>query len=718
MYKLILLILFIVSTGHTSPSDFLDLNDIADPDLRNLYEQASDSYEQKSLGKALLYYKDFIEKDNDSPFSKHAVIKIDRILDSIKQATNPDAMYKNLSRKHSILRQKICFETAKNILENYPSKKIFFATKKLLKKYLSDVTLRLKVSYVADIDTKLKYLGLTGTDASPFHKFSFGNKIYLKKIGDRLLFYKLTNYDTALKEIELTHFDSLPYLLLQKNEKETLRKFRADVTHIILQKTIPAYFYLDSIEKKTGQTCFGSIRENSDSQIFLDFPIQREVKTGIFNKDDISSDSTFSVSDEISVYEKHVLTFDPNNKNALYVAKLNRFVKKNLWTEALGLYYLLEKNNLIDSSNAKFQAILTQIRDNILIQSTPNHLLEKGLFYLQNDCFLSGWEELVSIINTYPFAKEAVTAHNLMIEESRKTENNFFITSASPIFLPINFMGYNESSDGEELFQINYKKRSYFLKKDQAKGGFRITDIQENLLENFNPDLNALDKKIIRHIKVESEYLSKTKLTPNKTADNGAKVYFELHDRLTGKTYPGYMVLDKITKTDGTIIYGTVNQRKKDYLIYQGLETTDPVVMKKQKIQRFKIKTYQDKDNLKYLEKFLGKINFSELIKYYALEKQQKPQPKIFSDASLAETPKPDSERISKNAAEKEIVPKKKKKTAQKKKGIQKKDIPVDKKNDTNIFNLKLRKLLIKALAVLIVTWLFFMGYKMFKSMR
>ncbi len=717
MYKLMILILFIVSAGHTSTTPFLDSNDIADPALRDLYEQATDSYEQKHLGKALLYYKDFIEKDNESKFSKHASTKIDRLLDSIKQATDPDTMYKTLSKKHSILRKKICFETAKNIIENYPSKKIFFATKKLLRKYLSNVTLRLKVIYVADIDTKLKYLGLTGTDVSSFHKFSFGDKIYLKKIGDRLLFYELTNYNTELQEIELTHFDSLPYLLLQKNEKETLRKFRTDMTHIILQKTIPAYFYLGSIEKNSGQTYFGSTRENGDTQIFLDFPIQQEIKTGVFSKNDISQSSTFSISDEVSVYEKHILTFSPDNKDDLYLAKLNRFVKKNLWTEALGSYYLLEKNNLIDSSSEKFHTILTQIRDNILIQSTPNHLLEKGRFYLRNDCFLSGWEELVSIINTYPFAEEAVVAHNLLIEESRKIENNFFITSASPISFPINFMGYNESSDTEELFQINYKKRSYFLKKDQAKGKFRIIDIQEKLLETFNPDLNALDKKIIRHIKVESEYLSKIKLTPNQTADNGAKVYFETHDRLTGKTYPGYMLLDKITKTDGTIIYGTVTQREKDYLIYQGFETTNPFIIKKHSVKHFTSNTHKDRDSLKYLEKFLGKINFSELIKYYALEKQ-KNQPKTLINDSPSQTPQPDSKQIAKNTAKKEIVLKKKNRTAQKNRVIQKKSIPVDKKNDTNIFNLKLRKLVIKILATLLVIWLVFMGYKMFKSMR
>jgi len=714
MCRIILFLFLIVSAGYATPPGFLDLNDIADPDLRHIYEQASDSYEQKDLGKALLYYKDFIEKDNDSIFSKHAVTKIDRILDSIKQTTNPDTMYKTLSQKHSILRQKICFEIAKNILENYPSKKIFFATKQLLKKYLSDVTLRLKISYVADTDTKLKYLGQVKTNSSLFHKFSFGNKTYLKKIGDALLFYKLTNYDAALEEIELTHFDSLPYFLLQKNENVTLRKFRANMTHIILQNTIPAYFYLDSIEEKTGRTCFGSVRENSDSQILLDLPIQQKIKTVIFDKDDLSNSSDFSISDKESIYEKHILTLKTDNKNDQYLTKLNRFVKKNLWTEALGLYYELEKNNLVDSSNEKFQTIFSLIRENVLSQSIPNHMLEKGLFYMQNDCFLSGWEELVAIVNTYPFAQETVSAHNLMIKESRKTENNFFITASAPIPFPISFMGYNKSSNEEELFQINYKKQSFFLKKDQAKGGFRIVDIQEKLFEKFNPDLNALDKTIIRHIKVESEHLSKIKLTPNQTIDNGAKVYFETQDRLTGKTYPGYMVLDKIAKIDGTIIYGIVKQQQKDYVIYPRFKTTQPIFVKKQDIQRLKTKTYQDKDHLEYLEKFLGKINFSELIKYHTLEKQLNAQPQTPPDNETIE--QPDEE--PKTTTEKEIVPKKKKETVQKNKTISKKPIPIEKKNGIKTSNLKQRKLVIKLLALLIVVWLIFMGYKMFKSMR
>ncbi len=503
MYKLIFLILLIASTGYSSFSDYLDLNDIPDPDLREIYRQATDSCDQKSIGKALLYYKDFAAKDNDSPFSRSAAVKINRILDIVDRTTVPETMYKTLSKKYSGLREKICFEIAKNILENYPSKRTFFATKKLLRNYLSNLTLRLKISYIANPTSELKYLGQVETGSESLHKFSFDGQTYLRKVNDNLLFYKLTSYDPTKKEIELTPFDNQPYLLLQKNDKETLRKFKTNITNIILQKTIPAYFYLDSITKNTGKTYFGATRENGDSGISLDFPLRQKIKTIIFDKNDLSAVTAFSVSDKLSVYEKPIPTFDPNDKDKLCIAKLNRLIENNLWTEALGLYYLLERNNLLDSSNESLQAMLIRIRSNVISQSVPAHLLKKGIFYLKNDCFLHGWEELITIINTYPFAKETVYAHNILLEESRKEENNFFLTSANPIPFPISFMGYNKSSNAEELFQINYKQHSYFLKKGQTKGGFKILGLREEPFEKFNTDLNALDKKIIRRIKVE-----------------------------------------------------------------------------------------------------------------------------------------------------------------------------------------------------------------------
>ncbi len=196
-------------------------------------------------------------------------------------------------------------------------------------------------------------------------------------------------------------------------------------------------------------------------------------------------------------------------------------------------------------------------------------------------------------------------------------------------------------------------------------------------------------------------------------------MYFELYDRLTGKTYPGYILLDKIIKNDGTIIYGIATKNKRDYLIYKGLSTTNPVIVKKQNIKFAGINTRQDKNDLKYLEKHLGKINFEELIKYYASEKQNLAESKTSpATADISRTaPEQIVKKVSKKRSPKKTILKKKKKTTDKR-TIIKKMIPVEKKNDTNILSLGVRKLIIKFLALLIVVWLSFMGYKMYKSMR
>jgi len=124
----------------------------------------------------------------------------------------------------------------------------------------------------------------------------------------------------------------------------------------------------------------------------------------------------------------------------------------------------------------------------------------------------------------------------------------------------VNFFGYINLPDGSFQMQINWGKRTSFLKVGQSIRGFKIIDFSQKNEKKFNPQIGAEEAEDVSHIQIQKANEPPITLTIGKPSFE-KELHATILDQVTGKTHvvhygskiKRYKVLD-ITPTKVKII--------------------------------------------------------------------------------------------------------------------------------------------------------------------
>lgn len=677
--------------------------------IKKLYEQASTAQDNNDLARALMYYHQIVQASPQDTSAATAKTAINTIMNSLQPVLLPDAALKKITREMaSFNTHYLCYESIKLLINSFPPKKVFMDAKKVARECLADLIVRCRISYVAPPLTGLLYKGIVTVNGKPLHEFVYGNKTFQISLNENILYYRLTAYDAKTGKVLLTPLKELPYRLLQNDTKVTFRAFSADLTHLNFSRTFKAYFYFDTIETFTGAHISGLAREENEQQTVLDFPVKTTVKTILIDKKDLVRQTTFSERQIPSLMYKMPVASGSEDIAAASLARLKFYVDSRDYLQAAAFYLSLEDKDFFAQNKQKFEPFFRTIYEKITSAPLSERMLERGIYLLNNEYLFSGWNELMSIISTFPGITASGKAHNKLVDTALLPETTFYLSSLSSMPFPITFMGYNRVTDKEELFQINYRNRSYFVERNGSQGGFIIKQSTEKTIEIPNPQLNAVEKKLLRWIIVEFEHKEPVELGPNEQFVDTEKSYVELEDSWSGKSYPGYVVLDSITIKDGTTLSGIIDdsQEKTGYVFYPDFTMENTRVIKPAEVKTVKVHSTYVIQNMQMLEKFLGKITFSELKKYFNLKK--------ISEQQLAQ-----QELAAQQLAAQQVEKTKKSVEAPKPQPAPVVERSV-KKDELKIREEKvqLKKKIIRIMGVGVILWLAYMAYKLMRSAR
>lgn len=699
-----------------------EMIDLFDSD-EETYKSALDAQDMSDTARALILFDHLIQNYPQSQYLEDAKQHKDNILKTLQNQYSQDAYYKKINSLIQTNQLYPAFELGKNLISSYPPEKLFADTKSLLKESVSSQALRFKIHFVSSPESSLVFSGTKESSGIQYLVFTFGNRTFYKKTGDCILFYKIIRYDDLTGTIELKPITDLPCRLLQNNNKETFIHFATRISNIQQNLTYRAYFFLDCVETKTGAKIPGICTDESEDKIFVDYPVGKTTMRLNADKNKVDQKISFSTADTKSVFEKK---FDPsNNGQPLYLAQMRYYIDSKQYSESLLKYFSITDNpSITEQDKSEVISLYGKLQNEIIGLTLPQRLLAKANYLADNNYFYSGFTELDYLITNYPSDDCAVKAQNLIIGLAKKPDNNLYITSISSIPFPFTFMGYTKMSESEEIYQINYKKNSFFLSKGQSHSGYKFIKTEEKTVEIYNPDLNVSSNQLVRWLIVEPETTRVIRLKQNESYSDNDKIYVEMQDRLTGKIYPGYILSDSLKTAGGESAHGFVKEDKlnKEIILFDNVLSDKYRIFKQNDVADINRNSFFDKNAFSDIEKFLGLNIISGLKKYYTLDiiTQSAIQPPENEGHSVtppdksAQLPPPKKKVQKLTETEKVTLAEKKvsKNNVSHKQNIQNDEIKIREAK------LKLKRRVIKLLGLFILLWLIYIAYKLFRIIK
>ncbi|MCD6460066.1 hypothetical protein J7L67_05315, partial [bacterium] len=235
-------------------------------------------------------------------------------------------------------------------------------------------------------------------------------------------------------------------------------------------------------------------------------------------------------------------------------------------------------------------------------------------------------------------------------------------------------------------------------------------------------------------------------LKKGESLSNNEKVYLEIEDRRTGKIYPGYIILDYLKTIKNEQYYGIIvdTQKKHELKVFSSFTNLkSPVSIKDFNTTILNRGSRFEPMSISRISPIIGKVLFSKLKNYFAI-KQLKTAVSVSEESDkekpfVTEARIPQKQVIQEQAVTPELLRKIEEKTinipADKEKtekklivvnqdieNLFKKNIENNKPNIDELSHIKkrikIKKIIIKLLALQLVVWLVFIGYKLFKNWK
>ena len=550
-----------------------------DPMEEILYQKASHLFDEEDYGKALILYNRLIADYPDSPLVTEAAHQMESIINDLMSEISPEAKYNKINDSFSLKKTLSLYENAVYLLSSHPSKKFFKLILKFLDQCLWEPAIRFDMSFVGKSDMSLVYNGSTLNDGVRIHEFSYGSKKVNAKLGDSVLFYKLTAYDDILDQVELTPLDELPYNLLEKNDRQSFHYLEAKVTHIHLEHSIPVHIFIDQLVTDRGLPFCGLARYDADNNLTLDFPFIN-IKRITLSESKVESLNEMYIKKNPCVFDKKQSSSFFSDPLAVSRARIQYYVNTKHWFEAVGLYFLLYTKNQIPQDDTRFNDLYNILEKKHMSTTLAERMMEKAVYFISHGYFFSGFNQFYALSKKFASEPLGLDARTQLIKNAHKPDGVFVVESINSVPFPLTFMGYNKVDASAEQYQLNYKGRSHFVGQDQLLGGYRMLKSEEKTTEIFNPTLNIKEKLFLKYLVVQQEKVNTFVLKSGESLCNKRKVYIEMEDRRTGKVYPGYLILDYVKTIKDEEYYGIIadTSKKHELQVFQSLTDLESTV--------------------------------------------------------------------------------------------------------------------------------------------
>lgn len=687
----------------------------SDPDT--LLMEANSAREEQNRGKALALYQQFLSLYPGSEEAEQARKSRDELFSALQQLVFHEALLRQMKSASALpSRQLYTYESAVMILNEFPMRKLVMEAQARIKETLVEEPVRFRVRYVGDPGAALQYTGNTIRDGNRWFAFLYGNYSCSVPLGGTVLFYRVTGYDELTDSIELTQIKNVPYKLLQAHKNPYYRAFSCSLFHVPMKRSFSTFFYFDLLEYKLGKKVPGIVKEQTERSVTFDIPNASTMKTYQLDADEINMIHSFAVGHDISALNRKFVNDINKDGTSVYEHRLEFYMATEQWLKALIMYI-----TIADKQNAQSKhlcAIWKQLIAVFQTRTVSELELNDAVYCLKNGYIFSALRKALDVIATYHDTEVAVEAQQIAFKLSRKQELLFYITDINPIPFPIAFMGYNQDSNGEELYQINYRKRTYFMTAGEQKGGIQIDGSTYDTVELLNPSLNTRETHELRWliVKPASSDMPIT-LTRGEAHIEPEKVYVEIEDMWSGKRYPGYILLDSLI-VKGERQYGVVMDKpsERSYVLFPDFSLRNPHVIPYASVSQTDITSSFKPKSIEIVEDFLGKLAFSEIRKYYTLDDIDQIATTEHELPEMQLTDQDELDSLEHEARDKNIVTDKKTDPVPDKQAVASgSDEPDNNELEHRQKKLSVKKNLIKVLGALILVWLLYMLVKMSK---
>ncbi|MEW6534886.1 MAG: hypothetical protein AB1454_04595 [Candidatus Auribacterota bacterium] len=698
-------------------------------DAPGIMLEARSARQQHDYSLALVLYRSVITSFPDAPERELAEEELNELLKTLRSSVIQEIALRELGRSFSVVsRQLLNYDATRLLLKSFPSKKLFGEAKHNLKQHLSDFIVRFRMRYAAEPNTPLVYTGVSMRDGAWVFNFTLGKRNISVPQGGIVSIFKVTGYDPVTDAVTLTELKDLDYRLLQKNQKPIYRAFAAKVSHIPLNRTFVGYFYFDHIEEYTGFNYYGLVHSD-EQKLTLDVPVESAIRSYNFEQNALRVHESFAVADGESAIEQKDSSFGEDDTARRNLARLAFYMQSRQWLNSVALSLSVIDKEFYPEYKDRFDGAYFLIAEAVRSTSRHERDLDKALYLMNNSYWFSALSELLDITASDAPEQVMAAARSALVDLAHKPELTWFTTSIEPIVFPVSFMGYNQTAEGHEQFQINHKGRSYFLGKGESMAGITMKGSEEKEIEVLNPSLNAMEKRLLRWLVAQTSSPHPVTLLPGESFNDPSWIYAELEDQLSGKIYPGYILLDSYTAQNNEARYGIITSDPSTSASYyfSGFSSDTPVKLTPKQQKDARIISTQDTEAMQMVEDFVGKISFSEIRKYYTLNQID---PSVFSGS---DAPNPVENEYAPSADEKPVTEPEPARVQSEKSAVSASSAVQDQTGKPNVSQpetsppdeleqrkakLSLKKKLIRVLAVLIVLWMMFIIYKLVRALK
>lgn len=697
-----------------------------------LLAKANHLFDDGDFAKALIIYNQLITLHPDSASAQSAIASVDQIIQTLTPYIVPQLLFQKLVDTVRARTTRSLVEQTVQFLQMYPDRKQFTTARGLLDTLFGSVPVRFGVTWVSPPNQALVYEGPVDCDGAPLHRFAFGDRTYDCAVGDDILSYTVTGYD-PLRGASLKPLEQQTYRLREKNAQEKYRYFTAQAVHLQLKTVCTAHIFLDELTTRRGFQVHGLIDTAPDGVVTVAVPAESTFETLGFEPDAVYETTPRAKSDKTTIYEQSYTDITANGGTDRIAAKLRALIDSRRWLEAIGYYFWLRAQDQTPTDDPVMAGMYHRMREHILNTTYPDRLLEYAQFCFTNNYPITAVMEFARIIDSFPADPAATASHNYLVRLSHEPGLVLSIGSLKREQFPLTFMGFNKLAESEYMNQINYKGRSFFVGRNESVGGFRVEGNDSRTIEYYDKSLDVMKQSTIHFLLAEPDDSAPIWIAEGESYTDSSRWQIEVIDRKSGRTYPGYIRKDTLTTTDGTRYEGLImlSANQKEVLVFEQLVAqAQPVAIKKQKIQSLHMENYIDEKLMGDIRNAIGPVAVAELHNYYRSQilaqdivpqtpesQDLEPEPAVAdNDTHRQETKKrtepakdepntvsAPAQRPKKNDAD--AVPDDKSRTQQDELIIRQKKI-------------QLQKRIIRLLGLVIIIWLLYMGYKLFKSLR
>lgn len=695
--------------------------------IEALFSQASSYYDQKDFSRALLTFEKLLTEYPESPYYADVQSSFNSITQSLHLILFPEKLYALLAKEAAEGYTALTLERAMLLLALYPSQAILKKTLTFIAECYKQAPLRFSIYSVAKQNTALLYNGPVLYNEEMLLSFTYGTQTFLKRQGDILLYYLISSYNESTKQVTLKPLKYLPYRLQQNNHNETLREYSVTIAHSLLNRCYQGNIFLDELTTGTGTRLYGITKYTDENTTEFDVFNGTKTIAHTLTSNDINATVSYAIGVQQTLLNADYQTYIHDQN--INLQRLNRLIELNYLPHALALYYWLASQDDAEENRTQLTALYNTAVSQIDTASFPERTCIRGIKELENGLLHTGWNTLSDIIEQYPDDSVSDKAAATLSSLASNSRNTMYVAALKPIPFPMTFMGYNKLSENDQRFQINYKGRSYFMKKNDVKAGYKILTAEEKIIEKINPQLNAPEKKQYRYLHVQhnSPLSEGIPLMPQESVADPDKLYCEFKDNLTGKLYPGYILLDLVVMNDGTEQYGAIvtsnasSKTQKEFLLYIDFDPSQPVFIRKSDTASIKILSYVSDESFDLLDRIYGKNFFTLLKKYSSIlpaEFVEAPAVLTAEDTSAEKNVRSEESLAQDKTASEE----KNSSTSVKKNGTNSKRVITAPNSGTDLTvrenQLLHKKRIIKVLGICIVLWLCIILIKIIRSLK